>query len=86
MEILDPDSQRRLFTEGETNTPRIEELYQVLIALVNDAKFVSGQGNFGRDPADPLFTECCLTPEGEAKTAWQNKIRKKAEQCVGKKL
>jgi len=70
--ILDSDSNQRLFTEGAANARKIKELYSVLIDLARKGEFLKGQGNLGCDdwgPADPLFTECCLTSHGEALVA-----------------
>ena len=65
--ISTPEIERRLFSELDANLSEIEDLYAVLIALVSDGRYLEGQGNMGSaevSPANPLFTECWLTPDG----------------------
>lgn len=51
------------------NSELMVAIYEMLIELIHDTKFVIGQGNFGDDeigPAHPKFTDCTITDDGIA--------------------
>ncbi len=59
--------KQSLADEEQWQDPELHRIYQRIIALAREGRFLTSQGNLGGDefgPAHPKLTECAITAEG----------------------